>query len=280
MLQNINIGPLAVWPQGSGLERMRGEDKTDMGGVQEAFLTTHWSLVDDIETTENADKNRALVGVLLKRYWKPVYCYLRRKGYDNEQAKDLTQGFFHEVVLGRQLIEKADPSKGRFRSYLLVALNNYLATVHNAQTAQKRMPEGGLIPLDMTDPPDFSRIVGHYTPEESFDYAWVSALLEQVLEEVETTCYEEGKSVHWRVFRERILAPITDGVDPPDLGEICHKYDIKNSRVASNMIITVKRRFEVVLRKHLRQTVASDDQTEDELAEISKFLPHMAQDQK
>ncbi|OHB73874.1 MAG: hypothetical protein A2Z25_09930 [Planctomycetes bacterium RBG_16_55_9] len=259
---------------------MPGEDKTDMGGVQEAFLTTHWSLVDDIHTSDDADKSRALVGLLLKRYWKPVYCYLRRKGYDNEQAKDLTQGFFHEVVLGRQLIERADRSKGRFRSYLLVALNNYLSSVHDAQTAQKRMPEGGLVPLDMTDPPDFSRIVGHYTPEESFDYAWVSALLEQVLEEVESTCYEEGKTVHWHVFHERVLAPIMDEVDPPSLGEICHKYDIESPRIASNMIITVKRRFETFLRKHLRETVTSDGQIEDELAEISRFLPHMAQYKK
>jgi RNA polymerase sigma-70 factor (ECF subfamily) len=253
---------------------------TDMGGVQEAFLTTHWSLVDDIDSSEDADKSRTLVGLLLKRYWKPVYCYLRRKGYDNEQAKDLTQGFFHEVVLGRQLIEKADPSKGRFRSYLLVALNNYIAAVHDAQTARKRIPEGKLIPLDMTDPPDFSRIAGHYSPKESFDYAWVSSLLEQVLEDVETTCYEEGKTVHWRVFRERILSPITEGIDPLSLSEICHKYDIESPRVASNMIITVKRRFEAVLRKHLRETVTSDDQTEDELKEISKFLPHMAQYQQ
>jgi RNA polymerase sigma-70 factor (ECF subfamily) len=259
---------------------MRAEDKTDIGGIQEAFLTTHWSLVDSIDTSNDADKNRGLVGLLLKRYWKPAYCYLRRKGYDNEEAKDLTQGFFHEVVLGRQLIEKADRSKGRFRSYLLVALNNYISTVHAAQTAQKRMPEGRLIPLDMTDPPDFCRVVRGYTPEESFDYVWVSALLEQVLEDVETTCCGEGKTVHWRVFRERVLAPITNGTDPPSLGEICHKYDIESPRVASNMIITIKRRFQAILRKHLSETVTSDSEIEDELAEISRFLPQMAQYEK
>lgn len=251
-----------------------------MGGTQDAFVTTHWSLVDSIDTSDGSDKSRALVELLLKRYWKPVYCYLRRKGYDNEQAKDLTQGFFHEVVLGRQLIERADRSKGRFRSYLLAALNNYISAVRAAETAQKRMPEGGLISLDMTDPPDFRRVAGDYTPEESFDYAWVSALLEQVLEDVETTCYKEDRTVHWRVFRERVLAPIMDGVDPPSLSEICHKYDIAGPRIASNMIITVKRCFQTILREHLRRTVTSDAQIEDELAEISKFLPQMAQHEK
>ncbi len=259
---------------------MPSDDMTEIGGVQEAFLTTHWSLVDDVESSGDRDRSRALVELLLKRYWKPVYCYLRRKGYDNEKSKDLTQGFFHEVVLGRRLIERADRSKGRFRSYMLVALNNYVSAVYASETAQKRMPEGGLAPLDMTDPPELSRVIGDYTPEESFDYAWVSALLEQVLNDVETACYEDGKIKHWSVFRERVLLPITEGSDPPSLPEICHKYDIENLRVASNMMITVKRRFQVRLLEHLGQTVTSDARIEDELAEISKFLPQMAQYEK
>ena len=82
---------------------------TSIGGVGEAFLTTHWSLIEKAQSSEEG--SRELIGLLLKKYWKPVYCYLRRKGYDNEQAKDLTQGFFHEVVLGRGLIKKADQSK-------------------------------------------------------------------------------------------------------------------------------------------------------------------------
>ena len=124
----------------------------------------------------------------------------------------------------------------------------------------------------VTDTPDFYRVVGNYTPEESFDYAWVSALLEQVLEDVETACYEEGMTVHWCVFRERILTPITEGTDPAPLAEICHKYDIENPRMASNMIITVKRRFQSILRKQVRQTVLSGQAVEEELKEILKFF--------
>src|SRR5512136_3003846 len=99
---------------------MAVRDQTDMGGTAETFLTTHWSLIEGVQ--KHADPDRALIGLLLERYWKPVYCYLRRKGYKNEDAKDLTQGFLHEVVLDRQLIQRADPAKGRFRSFLLHAL--------------------------------------------------------------------------------------------------------------------------------------------------------------
>ena len=63
---------------------MSRDDYTDMGGTGEAFLTTHWSLIEDVQRHE--DRDPALIGVLLDRYWKAVYCYLRRKGYDNEQA--------------------------------------------------------------------------------------------------------------------------------------------------------------------------------------------------
>ncbi len=95
---------------------MSSHDQTSMGGVGDVFLTTHWSLIKNIQSDD--DKDGALIGVLLERYWKPIYCYLRRKGYYNEEAKDLTQDFFHEIVLNRKLVQKADPSKGRFRFFL------------------------------------------------------------------------------------------------------------------------------------------------------------------
>ena len=100
---------------------MSRDDQTEMGGGQVRFLTTHWSLIEAV-ASEEKDENHALIGSLLKRYWKPVYCYLRRHGYGNEEAKDLTQDFFHEVVLGRDLFQRADKSQGRFRSFLRVAL--------------------------------------------------------------------------------------------------------------------------------------------------------------
>jgi len=68
---------------------MAYRDPTAMGGERETFLTTHWTLIEQVKSGQ--DKDRALIGLLLDRYWKPVYCYLRRKGHDNEQAKDLTQ---------------------------------------------------------------------------------------------------------------------------------------------------------------------------------------------
>lgn len=256
---------------------MRHEDYTEMGGVGQAFLTTHWSLVDDISTRE-ADKSQALIGLLLGRYWKPVYCYLRRRGYPNEAAKDLTQGFFHEVVLGRNLIQKADRTKGRFRSFLLMALDRYLANAHEEQTARKRAPRGQLVSFDCTSMANLPQAMTTLTPEDAFTYAWVSALLEQILRDVRTGCEQDGKAVHWQVFRDRVLRPVMKGGQAPSMEDICGKYGIPDPVKASNMIVTVKRRFRTALAERLRDSVMSDEEAEAEFREIRRFLPRLAQD--
>jgi DNA-directed RNA polymerase specialized sigma24 family protein len=250
---------------------------TKTEGMGPAFPTTHWSLV---EAARSGDGDRVAIGILLNRYWKPVYCYLLRRGYDSEQAKDLTQGFFHEIVLERRLVEKADPSKGRFRTFLLLALDRYVANVRKQEHSQKRAPAGHLVPLDIIRPPVLPRSVAASTPEDTFHYAWVSELLERVLEHVEAKCHEDGKTVHWYAFRDRVLRPIVDQTPPPSLQEICSRYGIQSETKASNMMITVKRRLQSTLRQHVRNSVASDELVESELGEICKFFPVLAQESK
>ena len=249
---------------------MKRHDHTSIGGAGGAFLTTHWSLIEKAQSNEEG--NRALIGLLLGKYWKPVYCYLRRKGYDNEQAKDLTQGFFHEVVLGRGLIEKADQAKGRFRSYLLLALNRHLVNIREEQTAQKRIPKDRLVPLDLIDPPDLPASLTQLPPEETFNYAWISALLEHVLAEVEAKCRQRELEPHWQVFRDRIVRPILNRTEPASMDAICNQYGIEETIKASNMMTTVKRLFQGVLKQHVRNSVMSDEDTADELAQIKRFF--------
>jgi RNA polymerase sigma-70 factor (ECF subfamily) len=255
---------------------MRSDDRTDMGGTHEAFLTTHWSLIDNIQASH--DKDRALIKLLLQRYWKPVYCYLRRKGFNNEDAKDLTQGFFHEVVLNRQLIQRSDQAKGRFRSFLLHAVNQYIINQRAKQTATIRIPRDKLVSLESIDPSELPEDMSACEPDASYNYAWVSALLDQVLAAVKQSCSEEGLQTHWEFFNARIVEPILTGEPIPPLSEICTHLGVEDTRRASNMIITVKRRFREMLRKHIRNTVISTDQVEEELDEIISFLPKSAQD--
>jgi len=249
---------------------MENSDWTEIGGARQKFLTTHWSMLEGIK--KRGDKERNLIGLLLERYWKPVYCYLRRKGYDNEKAKDLTQGFFHEVVLNRDLIDRADPSKGSFRTLLLHALNHYMVDEHRKESARKHIPKDKLVRLDIADPQALPEIVDELGPEETFNYAWKADLLERALSEVKESYTKQGMESHWHVFRDRILKPLLENQQPIPLKEICRRYSIEDEATASHMIETVKRRFQSVLRKQVRQTVLTGQVVEEELKEILKFF--------
>ena len=249
---------------------MSNRDQTSMGGERETFLTTHWSIIEDVK--KHQDKDRALIGLLLERYWKPVYCYLRRKGYNNEQAKDLTQGFFHEVVLNRHLLERADSEKGRFRTLLLHTLNQYLIDEHRKETALKQIPRDKLVPLDVIDNPSLPEMVCQLDAEQSFNYVWKADLLERVLTEVRDRYTKRGMETHWYVFRDRLMEPSLEDSEVPSFNQICQRYRIDDEATASNMLKTVKRLFRSVLEKHIRQTVLSGQAIEEELREIFKFL--------
>ena len=254
---------------------MTPSEWTEMGGSGEVFLTTHWSLIEGVRSSE--DRDRALIGLLLGKYWKPVYCYLRRKGHGNEEAKDLTQGFFHEIVLNKNLVERADQAKGRFRTFLLHALRQYLINERDKQSAQKRMPKGRLVSLDAVESAAAPASVTELPPEDSFHYAWLSALLDDVLDEVRTGCVREGLEIHWKVFHERVIRPILEDVEPASLTGLCEQYGMDNEKQAANMVVTVKRRFQSALRAHVRRTVLAEDQISEELAEIMKFFGKPAQ---
>jgi len=260
------------------INKMGNYDHTSMGGQIETFLTTHWSLIKDVK--EHQDKDQALIGILLNRYWKPVYCYLRRKGYDNEQAKDLTQGFFHEVVLNRSLVMQADQCKGRFRTFLLYSLNQYLIDQTRRETAQKRIPKEKIVSLDIIGAPELPQTIANLSPEDCFNYAWKSALLDQTLSEVESVYFEQGMETHWHVFNERIVQPNLQGTKPLSIKDICAKYGIEDELKVSSMITTVKRRFRTVLKKNLRNTVVYETLIGDELREIVNLFSKNVQDSK
>lgn len=250
---------------------MNHDDDTNIGGWDGDFHTTHWTEILKAHTQDES-RQRAALDVLLRRYWKPVYCYLRRKGYKNEESEDLAQSFFHEVVLGRKLIQKAKSSQGRFRTFLLTALKRYVIDTHRIEKAKKRVPEPGLISfadIEWLNVPERIRSV---SPNVLFDYAWASSLLDQVLTEVESACCGTGQTIHWAVFNARILQPIIENADPPSLGTLCLQHGISNESVASNMIITVKRRLQAAMRRHVRDLVASDSDVDQEIRGLAKIF--------
>lgn len=246
-------------------------DRTTMGGERNVFLTTCWADVRNARTS-NKVRQREVVGNLISSYWKPVYCYLRHKGYANEPAKDLTQDFFDQVVLGRNLFERADKTKGRFRSLLLTALNNYVASVYRREAAEKRRPKDGIISLEDFDEAPLAATAKAMSPDDAFTYIWASVLLQEVVAEVELQCSADGKDLHWRLFDARVLRPIMDGTEPEPLAGICKRLGNEDSAKAANMIVTVKRRFQAAIKDHVRRYVDSDEEVEQEIGNLMKIL--------
>lgn len=242
-----------------------------MGGEVERFRTTWWTKIADIKTSEK-HKEQLIINELLALYWKPVYCYLRHKGNNNEVAKDLTQGFFHEVVIGRSLIQQADKAKGKFRTFLLTALDRYTRDVHQKETAGKRNPTGKLFSLEAFDLPDIHANTHDLTAEQGFHYAWITDLLDQVFTEVEQECLNTQKEIHWKVFSARVLDPIIHSKKASSLSDICAKLGIDNESIASNMVITVKRRLRKALERKLAKLSQSGKEIEEEINALLKIF--------
>jgi len=250
---------------------MRQSGKTSMGGTKNAFQTTHWSEIRNARTRDEA-RRRIIIDDLIKKYWKPIYCYLRRKGYGNESAKDLTQGFFYEIVLGKDIVQQADEARGRFRTFLLTALNHYITSVHRANVAGKRHPKYGVVSLEGFDEESMSLAAKDMKPEDVFTYVWASVLMDDVLAEVKECCIRDGKRIHWEVFQARVLEPIIGGVEPHPVSELCKRFGIESKAMVSNMIVTVKRRFQAAMSSRVRQHVDSDEEVKQEIRDLMKIL--------
>ncbi|MBI5722585.1 MAG: sigma-70 family RNA polymerase sigma factor [Planctomycetes bacterium] len=250
---------------------MPGHELTSMGGDENAFKSTHWTQIFRYAQKDEAARRKMLDG-MIGTYWRPVYCYLRRRRYDNEQAKDLTQAFFQDIFLGKDLVALADKSKGRFRALLLTALNNYVRSVHRKQASARRSPAGPILTLDGIDGHSLPEPAMNSSPEDAFTYSWAWEIIRKVLKEVESSCRGKGMDIQWGVFYDKVIQPALYGGETPAMPELCRKYGIADEIKASNMIVTVKRKYQLVFREYLLQHVSSEVDVEQELAEILEIL--------
>jgi len=249
----------------------RLSDRTAIGGSRRTFETTCWSRIGLVRTCD-PNIRRSVLNDLIYAYWKPVYWYLRQRGYTNERAKDLTQGFFSEILLGRDLVPKADPSKGRFRTFLLAALNRYVSNEHRRENAKKRKAPNAVESFDAEHVPEMPSEQLGGTPEQAFDYVWASLMLDDVLSEVKKGLYETSRATYWEVFRDKVLAPIFEDAAAPSMAALCGKYGIDGEQRATNMLVTVKRQFRRVLESKLRRYAGEDAAVETELGELIEAL--------
>ncbi len=217
------------------------------------FPTTRWSLVlGGAAAGPDAEHRRAALEALARTYWRPIHAYVRsRTGKSIEDSKDLAQDFFLHL-LESDLVARADPSRGRFRAFVKVALRNFLTDSARRALAAKRGGGRAVVRIDADDAPFDIEDGAARSPEEILDDAWRAELLARATEELEAVLRDEDAETVFAVFRDYVL----DG-DEVDHATLAARHGIERHTV-SNHLQRAKRRYREVLRALVAETTGGD----------------------
>jgi RNA polymerase sigma-70 factor (ECF subfamily) len=173
---------------------------------QPVFATTHWSVVLAAGTHHDTTRARDALARLCQTYWYPLYAFVRRRGYAAHDAQDLTQAFFAQL-LERQSLAGADPERGRFRSFILTAMNYFLASEWKKSMAQKRGGGSPSLSLDWAAAEQRFDLepATHAAPDRLFDRQWALTLLAEVLNRLEREYQAEGRADLFAALKETLM---------------------------------------------------------------------------
>jgi RNA polymerase sigma factor (sigma-70 family) len=233
-----------------------------MSAQTDTFQTTHWSVVlSSINgETDGAGKGLESLNQLCRTYWRPLYIYLRRCGSTTQDAEDLTQQFLMEL-LQRDGLSNVHPSKGKFRSFLIASLKNFLGHHRSKTFAQKR--GGGVLPLSIDDPAlANARYAGdtRRTPEEDYEHHWALTVLDQVRLRLKGEYMAMGKGPCF----EQISYFLPGSEPDKSQQEIADSLGITASGVKSE-VYRLRQRFGQYLRVEIANTVPSMDEIDEEI---------------
>jgi len=231
--------------------------------AEERFEDTAWSIVIATGATTPARAHTAM-GELCRIYWRPIYAYLRRTGYDTHDAQDLTQSFFQHL-LQNETLRRVSRDKGRFRSFLLGALKRCLA---DEQMQRHTLKRGGRIQFISTDDLEAEEL--HHlradheaAPDEILDARWAGVVLERALDKVRTECAAEGKA---NLFEA--LSPFLEGTKPHiSYQEVADRMSLGLGAVKT-LIYRLRRQFATAVRREILQTVSAPHEVDDELRRL------------
>lgn len=238
------------------------------------FATTQWSQV--LAAREGSDTQaRQALASLCETYWYPLYAYVRRQGHDADEARDLTQGFFAQL-LEKNYLEDVEPSAGRFRSFLLTSLRHFLSHQWEKARAQKRGGGSRTVSLDAADaevrygwePAD------RLTPEQVFERRWALTLVERALarlrqESVATNTTQRFEVLKTHLTGEEPHTPYREVATELGLSEGAVKVAVHNLR----------RKFAQVLRAEIAETVADPAEIDEEMRYLLQAVRPLGSEQ-
>ena len=233
-----------------------------------SFNTTHWTIVLACRDQDDSLAAGEALANLYQTYWYPLYAYIRRCGYSEHDAEDLVQGFYAHIH-EKHALAKADPQRGKFRTFLLSSLQNFLANENERSRAQKRGGGHELIRLDAEDAKARYQLepVHSVTPEKIFEMRWAHALLDETLAGLRADFAARGKQ---RLF---------DGLQTfltADSGETSYQKAADNLGLPLSAVKTSVYRLRLDYRTRLREeigrTVSCPEEIDEELLYLRKVL--------
>ena len=253
---------------GSGGRRTKMDADTT---THEGFYpTTIWSEVDRTRSCDS-DVATAALGSLLERYSRPLKEHLGFKfRVDEERAADWLQEFIARKVLLGELLSKASRERGRFRTFLLNALDNFVVSELRKEQAQKRQPQSGTVSLEDLPSREQAKLAAHTADE--FAREWARAVLVETLTRMEDACRAKSCLYRWDVFKARLLDPALDGALAPPYEELVGRFGFRSPAEASNALITARRQFARLLRVVVAEYAGAGADVEAELRDLMRAL--------
>jgi len=227
-----------------------------------AFATTHWSVV--VEAQGESPAAQEALETLCRIYWRPIYRFVQRQGIGPEEAEDLTQGFFADL-LERRSLSAVRKEKGRFRSYLLGALKYFLADERRRAMAIKRGKGQRLIPLDQLSVDERIEMepADPLTAEQIYERRWAATVLERVLNLLKDEYRAAGNAALFDSLKQ--LLPDEPGA--PSQADIAAQLGMTENAVRQ-AFHRFRQRYQSLLREEIAHTVATPGDIEDELRHL------------
>ena len=228
-----------------------------------AFRTTHWTVILDAACPDTELSHEAFARIYMD-YWYPLYAFVRRRGYLPADAEDITQNFFLHLI-SKQSLGGMTREGGKFRSFLLRSLENFLANQWDRQQAQKRGAGQPLLSLDVTHGEAMytARALDRDTPETLYERQWALTLLAKVLDALATECATAAKG---GLFADLRMHLQSDRQGAP-YAEIAARHGMSEGAVKV-AVHRLRHRYGELLREEIARTVGSPDEVDEELRHL------------
>lgn len=237
------------------------------GTPAQVFPSTHWSIV--LAATDGASQQaQDSLEKLCRTYWYPIYAVVRHRGYSPHDSEDHVQGFFVHL-LEKEVLKHVNQDKGRFRSFLLACLGNYLNHEwHHTQT-QRRGARCVHVPLETANAESryAEEASDALTPQQLFDRAWALGVLQQALEKLRHEYDAVGKGALF----DAVEGHLTGTKPCPEYKELKARWGM-NAAALRMMVTRLRRRYGELVRLEISQTLPSADHVEQELQDLLKAL--------